>query len=62
MTHEACVKVTVDQAGEIGRLRAQNEKMRAAIQAECHRLEHDYNEADVTAARRNLLRSLSSAE
>lgn len=33
-------------------------KMQTAIKSECHRLEHDWNAADVTAARRNLTVSM----
>lgn len=39
------------------RLGAENARINAAIDAECHRLEHDWNEADVRTARQNLLMS-----
>lgn len=45
---------------EFQRLERHNVEMRATISAECHRLEQDYNAADVAEARRALLVAATS--
>lgn len=47
-------------AEEVCELKEKIANLKAAIKSECHRLEHDYNAADVTEARRILMAAAAS--
>jgi hypothetical protein len=57
---ERCVALVKEQQAALHKARVKIAKMEKTIAAECHRLEDDYNSADVTEARRALMAAAAS--